>query len=255
MSVKKFLKKTEEINDELYRRSSDDAPMQIPEGDESNWLVSYADMMTLLCGFFIMLFSMAKLDQPEFEKVKEAVAKQFGGDYKSTQQEFARFLGQIIQETGIEKQAALRTDASGVSIVFQSTAFFDTLSSEIKPEGNAILAKLIDGVTTRQVLENKKFKIVVEGHTDSRPITSGIYPSNWELSGARAARVIRLFLNRGFSPDHLAAIGYADTRPESLKGGQNFDEAELAKNRRVVIRILDAGADAIPFPVPADSAH
>ena len=248
MSVKKFLRKTEEINDELYRRSNDDGPMLVPESDESNWLVSYADMMTLLCGFFIMLFSMAKLDQPEFEKVKEAVAKQFGGDYKSTQQEFARFLGQIIQETGIEKQAALRTDASGVSIVFQS-------SSEIKPEGNAILAKLIDGVTTRQVLENKKFKIVVEGHTDSRPITSGIYPSNWELSGARAARVIRLFLNRGFSPDHLAAIGYADTRPESLKAGQNFDEAELAKNRRVVIRILDAGADAIPFPVPADSAH
>src|SRR3712207_9008787 len=63
----------------------------------------------------------------------------------------------------------------------------------------------------------RSHKIVVEGHTDSRPIISGIYPSNWELSGARAARVVRIFLEQGFPADLLTAIGYADTRPQDRK--------------------------------------
>lgn len=58
--------------------SSSDGGHAVAENDESNWLVSYADMMTLLCGFFIMLFSMATLDEPKFEKVREALAEQFG---------------------------------------------------------------------------------------------------------------------------------------------------------------------------------
>ena len=74
-------------------------------GDESNWLVSYADMMTLLCGFFIMLFSMAKLDVPEYDSFKEAVSKQFGGQYTSPTKEMAKFATEIIQEMGLEKEA------------------------------------------------------------------------------------------------------------------------------------------------------
>src|SRR3954468_13166892 len=101
-----------------------------PADDESNWLVSYADMMTLLCGFFIMMFSMSKLDEPQYEKVKEAVAKQFGGDYKSPTKEFARFVSQVLTDAGVEKDVAVKYDPSGVSLTFESTILFDTLSSE-----------------------------------------------------------------------------------------------------------------------------
>src|SRR5437879_1322590 len=92
-----------------------------PQHDESNWLVSYADMLPLLCGFFIMLFSMAQLDPPQFERVKEAMAKQFGGDYKSPSVEYARFATQILQDAGVEKAASVKSDASGVALTFQST--------------------------------------------------------------------------------------------------------------------------------------
>ena len=84
-------------------RDGDDSLHASGGHDESNWLVSYADMMTLLCGFFIMLFSISKLDAPQYESVKQAVATQFGGTYEAPHQELAKFVTQIVQEAGVEK--------------------------------------------------------------------------------------------------------------------------------------------------------
>jgi chemotaxis protein MotB len=222
--------------------------------DESNWLVSYADMMTLLCGFFIMLFSMAKLDDPKYEKVKEEVAKQFGGKYEAPPiekmgKELSSTATQIFKEAGVEKSVALKTDPSGLTIAFQSTLFFDSLSAEVKPEGRAVIDKVIASIAAQQNKDQKNYKIVVEGHTDARPITGGAFPSNWELSGARASRVVRLFLDKGFAPDHLTSIGYADTRPvaESRYANGTWCEENLGKNRRVVLRIMEPQADSKPI--------
>ncbi|HAR43927.1 MAG TPA: flagellar motor protein MotB [Bdellovibrionales bacterium] len=221
--------------------------------DESNWLVSYADMMTLLCGFFIMLFSMSKMDDPQFERVKESVAKQFGGGYTSPTEDLAQFITQVLDDQGKLKEAVIQADVFGISIAFQSTLFFDTLSSEVKSEGKQVLEKLITSVADKQIKDEKKYRIIVEGHTDSRPIVGGVYPSNWELSGARAARVVRMFLDQGFSADHLTAIGYADTYPQfpSRTPAGEADESSYAKNRRVVIRILQPKVESMPFPEPA----
>ncbi len=239
MALKLFSKKKQPDGFEDFRKPDEAQPEA--SHDESNWLISYADMMTLLCGFFIMLFSMAKLDEAQYESVKEAVAKHFGGDYKSPSADLAKFVTQILNETGIEGVASLKSDAAGVSIIFKSTVFFDTLSSELTFEGRRILEKLIDGISGRQKAELRDYRIVVEGHTDSRPILSGIYPSNWELSGARASRVVRSFLEKGFAPKMLTPIGFADTRPEnpSRTPAGEWDEAALTKNRRVIIRVLD----------------
>ena len=296
MGIKRLLRSQRKYSNDEFDPDLDQHIQRTPyaqkahQDDESNWLVSYADMMTLLCGFFIMLFSISKIDEPKFEKVKESVAKSFGGKYVPQTDDAARFLTHLLFETGLEKEATITTDSSGVSIVFQSTAFFDTLSSELRTEGKTILNRLIDGVMTREKIEKKKFKVVVEGHTDNRPVLGGIYPSNWELSSARAARVVRLFLEKGFRAEHLTAIGYADTRPvlpsrtlasapavnppdaptaapsapaapvaanEAPVGPpalpSHQEELELARNRRVVVRILDSRSEAIPFP--AVSAH
>ena len=244
MSVKKFLKAAQAI------KQNAEEPKAPANHDESNWLVSYADMMTLLCGFFIMLFSMSKMDEPQYEHVKEAMSKQFGGDYQSPNKDLAKFVTEVVQEAGIDAQAIVKTDGQGVSVAFQSTLFFDTLSADVKPEGRVILDKLAKELDGRQKAEGKTYQVVVEGHTDSRPVTAGTFPSNWELSGARAARVVRYFLDQHFTPDHLTAIGYADTRPEvnARRSDGSWDDALLAKNRRVVLRILNASADSIPFP-------
>lgn len=224
--------------------------------DESNWLVSYADMMTLLCGFFIMLFSMAKMDSPKYDSFKEAMVKQFGGEYVSPTKELAKYATEIIQELGIEQNTIIKTDAQGVSIVFESTVFFDTLSAEVRPQAVEILNKMITAIENRQKANAKLYKIVIEGHTDSRPVIGGLYPSNWELSGARAARVVRMFLDRGFAASKLTAIGYADTHPmaPARTPDGKWDEKALVKNRRVVVRILEPQVDSIPFPDGNDTA-
>jgi chemotaxis protein MotB len=229
---------------------SDDSNHNNASHDESNWLVSYADMMTLLCGFFILLFSMAKMDAPKYDSFREAVSKQFGGEYVSPSKEFAKYATQVIQELGVETPTIIKSDSNGVSIVFQSTVFFETLSSDVSPQGRKILDGLIESIKKRQETTAKTYKIVIEGHTDSRPITGGIYPSNWELSGSRAARVVRLFLAHGFLSKNLVAIGYADTHPQfsARTPAGTWDEQALAKNRRVVLRILEPQIDTIPFP-------
>jgi chemotaxis protein MotB len=149
----------------------------------------------------------------------------------------------------------VKTDATGVSITFQSTVFFDTLSADVKPEGKVVLDKLIETIATRQQADKKEYRIIVEGHTDSRPILGGTFPTNWELSGARASRVVRMFLDLGFSPQKLAAIGYGETRPEapSRTPAGEWDEEALSKNRRVVLRILAPEATGVPLAEAVDA--
>jgi chemotaxis protein MotB len=256
MSVKKFLKAVKEIENKRYDKVSEHTK-EPPHHDESNWLVSYADMMTLLCGFFVMLFTFAKIDENQYEKVKEALSKEFNGSYISPNKELLRFATQLITELGIEKETTIKADATGVSIVFESTIFYDTLSADVSPKGKIILGKLVEGISVHQKKETKNFNITVEGHTDSRPIVGGIYPSNWELSGARASRVVRMFLDRGFEPSSLTAIGYADTRPTMppRNADGTWNTEALGKNRRVVIRITDDRHLTAYGPQPATSAH
>jgi chemotaxis protein MotB len=185
-STKQFLKRAKEIELEAlsHNKKADGMPNHAGGHDESNWLVSYADMMTLLCGFFIMLFSMAKMDEPKYEALKESVAKQFGGKYEAPlpatapAETMAKFVTQVLQEAGVDKETIVKFDALGVSVAFQSTVFFDTLSAEVKNEGRIVLAKLIESIAHQQQKDNKAYKIVVEGHTDSRPVLGGPFPSN-----------------------------------------------------------------------------
>lgn len=239
--IKKFLHDANEIQ-ERHRRSKEDPPQKPHADDESNWLISYADMMTLLCGFFIMLFSMARLDEAKYESIKAAIAKEFKGAYEPpSSSETAKFVSQIIEEVGIKKDTLIESDPKGVTIIFQSTVFFDTLSAEVGPEGKKILDRLIDSLSERQKREKKEYQIVIEGHTDSRPIVGGVFPSNWELSGARAARVVRFFIEKGFNPRRMTATGYAETRPlsEAKHPDGTWDEDALSKNRRVVLHIFE----------------
>jgi chemotaxis protein MotB len=219
--------------------------------DESNWLVSYADMMTLLCGFFILLFSFSTIDPPKYEKVKESIAKQFGGTVYKPKDELIKTLTQKITDQKLKDAFEVRSDAFGVSIVFQSTFFFPTLSAEILKQGLQPLETLSKIIGDTQKEKNKKYYIVIEGHTDSRAILGGLYASNWELSAARAARVVRFFLNKGFPPKSLTAIGYADTRPllPDQKPDGTWDDEALAKNRRVVVRLIDPTQDSFTLKV------
>jgi chemotaxis protein MotB len=217
--------------------------------DESNWLVSYADMMTLLCMFYVMLFSMSTVDNQKFEKVKQEVSQHFGNKYESPTEDLGKFVTQVIQENGVAKDVTITSDGISVTLAFHSTLFFGSSSAEISNEGKLIVDRIANGLRIEQEKIGKKYKIVVEGHTDSQPMASAMFPSNWELSSARATRVIRLFLENGFQASNLLAIGYADTQPvvesKNVDGSWNLDN--LAKNRRVIMRVLLPDVDTIPW--------
>ncbi|EFL49525.1 OmpA/MotB domain protein [Solidesulfovibrio fructosivorans JJ]] len=122
---------------------------------------------------------------------------------------------------------------NGVELNLRGAAFFDLASAEIKP---AALPLLRDIAAT---LSGTPYKVTVEGHTDNLPIESWLYPSNWELSSARASRVARFLIDGGVPRNHLRVEGLADTQPVA----PNDDEAgrpipeNQAKNRRVVILV------------------
>ncbi len=247
-----------ELEEAHKRAKKKEIPVSRAADDDSNWLVSYADMMTLLCGFFIMLFSMAKLDEAKYDSFKAEVSKHFGGRYESPPKELARYLEQFTRNLDVAQGVEIKADALGVSISFESTVFFETLSAEITEQGRKVLETFINGISDEQKLKSKLYRIVIEGHTDGRPVTAGLYPSNWELSSARSARVARLFIEKGYRPQNLVAVGYADTHPKVVERSPSgtWSGDALKANRRVVLRILEPGIELIPLPSePAKPAH
>jgi chemotaxis protein MotB len=244
----RFLKKAKDLQD--HPESDHDNPKHSEGGhDESNWLVSYADMMTLLCAFFIMMFSLSSLNKSEFEKVRKEVVEQLGGIYEQPNKKLHRAISQVLEDSELQKNVTVSSDPYGVTISFQTHVFFEPMTALLDPQGRKLVHRLMDRILSDDMEEYSKYRIMVEGHTDSQPLVSGEFPSNWELSSARAASVLRLFVDRGFNPDRMMAIGFADSRParpDRTPAGE-WDEQGLEANRRVLIRLLHPEAEFFPW--------
>ena len=122
---------------------------------------------------------------------------------------------------------------NGVELSLRGAAFFDLASADVKPGGIPLLRDIA------ATLAGTPYKITVEGHTDNLPIESWLYPSNWELSSARASRVARFLIDNGVPRDHMRVEGLADTLPvvpNTDETGRNIPENQ-ARNRRVVILV------------------
>jgi len=221
----------EEEEYEYFRK-----PQSHHEEDGELWLVSYADMMTLLVGFFVCLFSFSKIDSGEFEKVKKETTRIFGGEYTKPFEKLSNELHKVIDEQKLTDQVFLQETETGILLTFRGSLFFDSASAVLRTQANELLEKLVPVITTN----SQDMGIIVEGHTDNRPIVSTIFPSNWELSSSRACTVLRYFLGQGFNPDKIKAIGYGDRRPvlpNEDSSGLPLAENQ-SQNRRVVIQIL-----------------
>lgn len=202
---------------------------------EGPWLVSYADMMTLLMGFFALMASMSKPDQQQIEKVKQSAAERFGGHYEQPYKELEKNLRKVIASNGLDKQVQIESSYDGVTMTFTGTLFFDSGDYKVKPDAIGIVSKLAGTIKK----EAQHYDIKVEGHTDDVPITHDIISSNWELSGIRAARIAQVFETQGFQKKQLTLMGWGETKPvvpnENGDGTPNLENR--MKNRRVVIKI------------------
>ncbi len=235
-----------------------------PEEHENleRWLVSYADFMTLLFATFVVLYALAQSDVNSFQNIEEALRKAFSqnifdnqaniltgqdsileGESGATNPLMLEYMSQKYEQTSYEdiKDDIDQLKQDGLSAEIDNRGLVIRLNEHaIKyAPGTARLTKESYGILDMVAsIIQKRFSIhyiQVEGHSDSDPIKTPQYPSNWELSSARAASVIRYFIkNHGFNPKVFSVLGLADTVPLV----KNDTPQNKAKNRRVEIVVL-----------------
>lgn len=216
------------------------------------WLITYADMITLLLALFVMLYAMSAVNQEKFGALTQAMRREFqllpehqggkivgAGQIVDPLEQQAEQLREYLQQSGLSQQARIRSEERGLVISLVSDgALFDLGSANLKPSARQILDRVV------QVLRAVPNPVLIEGHTDNLPIRTAQFPSNWELSAARAAVVLRYLSQRGgIAPERLIAVGYADTRPLV----PNTSPEGRAQNRRVDIAILKTSQNALRF--------
>ena len=209
--------------------------MKAEEG-EGPWLVSYADLMTLLMGFFALMLSFSKFDDQKAEEMRQHSVALFGGEYQKPFEQLKNQIQLVIEAKGLSEQVTVESNARGVGITFRGTVFFDVGSVSPRSEAEDLLKELAPVIKK----EAPGFYILIEGHTDDTPISQGVVASNWELSSLRASSIVRFFEREEFDRTRLMAVGWSDTKP-AVKNRDELGVPDLdnqSANRRVVIQIL-----------------
>lgn len=219
--------------------------------NQDRWLLTYADMITLLLALFIVMYSMSKIDSGKFSDVTQALADQLRGGAtifqktldgdQAAQQEMdqqrLRFLEQKILQrihnANLQRNTPIGittvVDQRGLVIHIKESTLFDPGSDKLKAEAIVPLDLIADQ------LRNINNAIRIEGHTDNMPINTAKFPSNWELSTARAISVVRYLVEKhNLSPQQLSALGFGEFRPIA----DNSTDQGRAANRRVDIVVL-----------------
>lgn len=216
------------------------------------WLLTYADLITLLLAFFIMMYVFSKNDAQKYDEVASHLKTIFSGgtglagrgsvtatspiDMPSKgassgeikRQLEGEFMDSNRNKTGGENISVL-ADERGVVIRVLDKAFFDEGKAELKDGAKNALDKIVP------IIKNVDNHIRIEGHTDNVPINTNEFKSNWELSVRRATEVVRFFVEkRGLPPERVSATGYAEYRPIV----KNDSYKNRASNRRIEIIII-----------------
>jgi chemotaxis protein MotB len=207
-----------------------------PEPHE-RWLISYADLVTLLFTLFVVLYAAA--DHDRASKVAEAVAAVVsnqgsasgngilpgGKTVNPTQEAMERVFA---AHQTLRARARIIGTKDGFTVSLAEAGFFAPGEAAIREDARALVEVIADA------LRDSPAQLRIEGHTDSTPIATSRYPSNWELSSARAAVVLAQFVARGIPPARLSLAGYAGERPIAA----NATPEGRALNRRVDLVIL-----------------
>lgn len=212
--------------------------------DKEDWLTTYADAITLLMAFFVMLLTFAEFDIPAYEELTSALAQNVGKreQEQTTTQSLKIEVQDMVFDANADQVVEVSSDEKGVVIELQSNAFFKPASAEIVTAAIPVLTKLAETLSAPRY---ELYNVVVEGHTDDGSINTPQFPSNWELSTARASSVVRLFETNEVDRSRLTAAGYADTRPKVPNrdlDGKPIPE-NRATNRRVVLRLHPMSID------------
>jgi len=227
------------------------------EPNAERWLLSYADFITLLTVFFIIMYSMSKVNVQKFNQMVTVMEKSFGGQHSVIKMANSGLLPQItrsaemrrkekelyvhtvnkLQKEIASKEIRVKQDERGIVVSLASDFFFGSGKADFGDSSEAVLKKLFG------LFNSTAGNIRIEGHTDDIPIILGSslsqrFPSNWELSSQRAVNVLKYLEKIGIERKRMSAAAFADTRPDK----PNDSYEGRAYNRRVEIVILPEGA-------------
>ncbi|MBA57448.1 MAG: flagellar motor protein MotD [Pseudomonadales bacterium] len=264
--------------------------------NHERWVISYADFITLLFAFFVVMYSISSVNEGKYKVLSDSLVSVFNaqpktldpltvgdrdvyksndqliklpvpGDYPSKDdfkfsveglfddvenraarqgemrdnevdhlskitEQLAAKLQQQIESNEVE----IRGNDEWIEVNIKASVLYPSGSSTLSAEAKAVLAKVSD------ILKDKLNPIHVEGYTDNVPIETRQFPSNWELSAARAASVVRYFEQRGINPAQLAAVGYGEHHPVA----DNNTEEGRSRNRRIALVISKTESKAPP---------
>ena len=234
--------------------------------NHERWLVSYADFITLLFAFFVVMYAISQVNEGKYRVLSDTLSSAFrsvpgsstgaqvqinpnapmpltlpyrrqnpGLKPDDTQQrvkreklrDTAKDINQALAPLVKEGQVRITEGALGITVDINASVLFAPGESRLDIGAVQALAAVA------KILAPTDFPITVEGHTDNTPISTPQFPSNWELSGMRASSVVRLFIDAGVDPRRLTATGYADQRPVA----DNATPEGRQRNRRVAITI------------------
>lgn len=230
------------------------APDPEPPPNHERWIVTYADMVTLLFALFVVLWSMSDANTTKLEQVRTSLDKAFnvgvlsgtdgaspvfegGGGLTPSLSEIksndlvsiAKEVGELSSGDGYGSKIQVRSDAESITISLSDNLLFDSGGADLKPGSQAVLTEVAG------ILAGLPNRIRIEGHTDNVPVNSPDYSTNWELSAARASTVLR-YLSEvgGLDAGRMFLAGFADTRPVA----DNATPEGRALNRRADIVIV-----------------
>ncbi len=222
-------------------------------GEEGGWALTLADMMTLLLCFFVLMLAIADVDQNKYKTVSDSLAEAMGVDVAGKNPEAATGSARMAiskdQRNIFEMQLEMsrlvgrETDAlkikmrpDSVAIILKGNFFFGSGKADLTSGAIKVLNQIVP------TLAKSPYDIVVEGHSDNIPMRSKQFPSNWELSSARASAVARYLLKNGFNKKRIKVMGMADTAPmypNTDENGKSIPENQK-KNRRVTLLVFPA---------------
>ena len=218
---------------------SDTFQMPADEDVKEDWLVTYADAITILMAFFVLMFSISEPSPEKFDEVAGGILQEIEGK-NAAKAEAMMVLAQEMQETvsDFDESDSASADSSdrGMTFNFKNASMFKGGSAIVLEEAEPLLDRVAQLVSLMGV---SNYIVEVEGHTDDVPISNKQFPSNWELSASRAAAVVRWLISRGIDPERLRAVGYGSTRPVSpnlTAEGEPIPE-NRQENRRIVIKV------------------
>jgi len=229
--------------------------------NHERWLISYADFITLLFAFFVVMYAVSVVNVGKYKVLSEALGDAFGGRGAATKINtsvetdplplplaniiahkraeaakrererldlLARKLDSVLAPLVNSGKVRVTRNARGITIEINASVLFDEGDAGLAGNARETLA------TVAGLLKDDPHAIEVEGHTDTTPIANAAFPSNWELSAVRATTVVRLFIENGVLERRLAAVGRGANQPIA----SNDDPIGRARNRRVAVTIL-----------------